>query len=202
MSAIINAAPISGQAAITEATGILTAVASVLVRGAGAVTEQPDLIGEQAAEAPDTAAGAGRVVVTAGGEVVEAPHFVTGAGVLPGAFIQEAPDTAAGTGAVSVTGVAGIAEAGDTVLSAALGVTKLSAARVTFTLNTSTGNQIVSYGPDQDGKESIAPRPSGCATGHPSPPGALGLAASDSFCRDRPALTCATSLRLARKLAQ
>jgi hypothetical protein len=48
----------------------------------------------------------------------------------------------------------------------------------------------------------IAPRPSGCATGHPSPPGALGLAASDSFCRDRPALTCATSLRLARKLAQ
>src|SRR5688500_14599526 len=34
----------------------------------------------------------------------------------------------------------------------------------------------------------IAPRPSGCATGHPSPPGALGLAASDSFCRDRPAL--------------
>jgi hypothetical protein len=32
----------------------------------------------------------------------------------------------------------------------------------------------------------IAPRPSGCATGHPSPPGALGLAAIDSFCRDRP----------------
>jgi hypothetical protein len=48
----------------------------------------------------------------------------------------------------------------------------------------------------------IAPRPSGCATGHPSPPGALGLAASDSFCRDRPALTCATSLSLARKLTQ
>jgi hypothetical protein len=50
--------------------------------------------------------------------------------------------------------------------------------------------------------KSIAPRPSGCATGHPSPPGALGLAAIDSFCRDRPALTCATSLSLARKLAQ
>jgi hypothetical protein len=49
---------------------------------------------------------------------------------------------------------------------------------------------------------SIAPRPSGCATGHPSPPGALGLAAIDSFCRDRPALTCATSLSLARKLTQ
>jgi hypothetical protein len=48
----------------------------------------------------------------------------------------------------------------------------------------------------------IAPRPSGCATGHPSPPGALGLAAIDSFCRDRPALTCATSLSLARKLTQ
>jgi hypothetical protein len=49
---------------------------------------------------------------------------------------------------------------------------------------------------------SIAPRPSGCATGHPSPPRTLGLAATDSFRRDRPALTCATSLRLARKLAQ
>jgi hypothetical protein len=44
--------------------------------------------------------------------------------------------------------------------------------------------------------------PQDCATGHPSPPGALGLAASDSFCRDRPALTCATSLSLARKLTQ
>jgi hypothetical protein len=51
-------------------------------------------------------------------------------------------------------------------------------------------------------KRSIAPRPSGCATGHPSPPRTLGLAASGSFCRDRPALTCATSPRLARKLAQ
>jgi hypothetical protein len=30
--------------------------------------------------------------------------------------------------------------------------------------------------------------PQDCATGHPSPPGALGLAASDSFCRDRPAI--------------
>jgi hypothetical protein len=48
----------------------------------------------------------------------------------------------------------------------------------------------------------IAPRPSGCATGHPSPPRTLGLAATDSFCRDRPALTCATSLSLARKLTQ
>jgi hypothetical protein len=44
--------------------------------------------------------------------------------------------------------------------------------------------------------------PQDCATGHPSPPGALGLTASDSFCRDRPALTCATSLSLARKLTQ
>jgi hypothetical protein len=32
---------------------------------------------------------------------------------------------------------------------------------------------------------SIAPRPSGCATGHPSPPRTLGLAATDSFRRDR-----------------
>jgi hypothetical protein len=44
---------------------------------------------------------------------------------------------------------------------------------------------------------SSAPRPSGCATGHPSPPRTLGLAATDSFRRDRPTLTCATSLSLA-----
>jgi len=31
----------------------------------------------------------------------------------------------------------------------------------------------------------FAPRPSVCATGHPSPSRTLGLAASDSFCRDR-----------------
>jgi hypothetical protein len=59
MSAVINAAPISGQAAITEVTDILTTAASVLVRGAGAVTEQPDLIGAQAEEAPDTVSGIG-----------------------------------------------------------------------------------------------------------------------------------------------
>ena len=33
----------------------------------------------------------------------------------------------------------------------------------------------------------FAPRPSVCATGHPSHSRTLGLAASDSFCRDRPA---------------
>jgi hypothetical protein len=53
---------------------------------------------------------------------------------------------------IQAAGVAGIAEATDTVLSAGLGVTRLSAARVTFTLNTSTGNQIVSYGLDQNGR--------------------------------------------------
>ncbi|OOO02108.1 MAG: hypothetical protein USCGTAYLOR_01682 [Chromatiales bacterium USCg_Taylor] len=33
---------------------------------------------------------------------------------------------------------------------------------------------------------SFSPRPSVCATGHPSHSRTLGLAASDSFCRDRP----------------
>jgi hypothetical protein len=37
-------------------------------------------------------------------------------------------------------------------------------------------------------REAIAPRPSGCATGHPSPPRTLGLAATDSLRRGRPAL--------------
>ena len=49
---------------------------------------------------------------------------------------------------------------------------------------------------------SFAPRPSVCATGHPSHSRTLGLAASDSFCRDRPALRHTTSLSLARAFAQ
>ena len=48
----------------------------------------------------------------------------------------------------------------------------------------------------------FAPRPSVCATGHPSHSRTLGLAASDSFCRDRPALRHTTSLSLARAFAQ
>ncbi len=50
--------------------------------------------------------------------------------------------------------------------------------------------------------ETFAPRPSVCATGHPSHSRTLGLAASDSFCRDRPALRHTTSLSLARAFAQ
>ena len=50
--------------------------------------------------------------------------------------------------------------------------------------------------------EPFAPRPSVCATGHPSHSRTLGLAASDSFCRDRPALRHYTSLSLARAFAQ
>ncbi len=52
------------------------------------------------------------------------------------------------------------------------------------------------------GDEPFAPRPSVRATGHPSHSRTLGLAASDSFCRDRPALRHTTSLSLARAFAQ
>lgn len=152
-------AAIAASGMITESVSILTATATAFTNlfGDAAITEAPDVTGDQAVEAPDSASGTGGVGVTGVGAIQGAPDVAAGTAQQAGghASIQQAPDVATGTGKVAVAGTATILQFPDLmgatgtaplqvlIQSNLAAVNGVSGTTLAFPINLTPGNLLV-----------------------------------------------------------
>lgn len=152
------AAPITGEASLTQGADSLSAAGTVAVAGAAAITQTRDsvsgagtvAVGGSSAltQGADGSTAAGAVAVVGASAVSQGADSTSGAGAVSiagAAGLTESGNTASGTGGTSIGGSAGLTQAADTLTSAGA-ASVAGAALPTQDANTVTSAGVVLIG--------------------------------------------------------